>query len=235
MTEKLFGSGRRGGVLLIAGALLGAFIAGPGNSIAQKMGGVVGLSATTADKRYVKRGETLAAGTTDETKLAKFASTTFTPLAQAKVTAPGAGFLYITGNLSAADDTTTAGGSRLQYRLAVNDTPLSTTAESFELFMAEDLDAAAPNPRENGTVTGIIKTTAKGELHDHPAGPGGPGHRAGDPRQLDHLWPQRQCHVRAEGQAAQADQGTEDDKEKEEEAGGRRRRDDAVAQGGFRA
>ena len=123
----------------------------------------MGLSATTADKRYVKRGETLAAGTTDETKLAKFARTTFTPLAQAKVTAPGAGFLYITGNLSAADDTTTAGGSRLQYRLAVNDTPLSTTAESFELFMAEDLDAAAPNPRENGTVTGIIKTTAKGD------------------------------------------------------------------------
>lgn len=160
MTEKLFGSGRRGGVLLIAGALLGAFIAGPGNSIAQKM---MGLTTTTADKRYVKRGETLAAGKTEEAKVDKFNSTTFSPLVQAKVKAPGAGFLYITGTLSAQDDTTTAGGSRLQYRLAVNDTPLSTTPESFELDLLEDADAAAPNHRENGTVTGVIKTTAKGD------------------------------------------------------------------------
>ena len=63
MRDKLSKGGRRGGVLLIAGAMLGAFIAGPGNSIAQK---VMGFTATTADKRYVKRGETLAAGKTDE-------------------------------------------------------------------------------------------------------------------------------------------------------------------------
>ena len=76
MKDKLSSNGRRGGVLLIAGALLGAFIAGPGNSIAQK---VMGLDATTADKRYVKRGETLAAGKTDETPVAKFNTKTFTP------------------------------------------------------------------------------------------------------------------------------------------------------------
>ena len=160
MKDKLSKGGRRGGVLLIAGAMLGAFIAGPGNSIAQK---VMGFTATTADKRYVKRGETLAAGKTDETKVAKFNSTTFAPIVQSKVNAPGVGFLYITGNLSAEDDTTTAGGSRLQYRLAVNDTPLSTTPESFELYLPEDTAAAVPNPRENGSVTGVIKTTAKGE------------------------------------------------------------------------
>jgi hypothetical protein len=160
MIDKLFGSDRRGGVLLIAGLLLAAFVAGPGTSIAQK---VMGLTATTADKRYVKRGETLAAGKTEETKIEKFNSTTFTPLAQAKLNAPGAGFLYITGDLSASDDVTTPGGSRLQYRLAVNDTPLTTTAETFELTLEEDTLPAAPNPRANGSVSGVIKTTAKGE------------------------------------------------------------------------
>lgn len=156
MRDKLSSNGRRGGVLLIAGALLGAFIAGPGNSIAQK---VMGFNATTADKRYVKRGETLAAGKTDETPVAKFNTKTFTPIVQAKVNAPGVGFLYITGTLTAKDDATTAGDGKLQYRLAVNDTPLTTNPESYELYLPN-----GPDSRANGAVTGVIKTTAKGEF-----------------------------------------------------------------------
>jgi hypothetical protein len=153
MMEKLFGHGRRGGVLLIAGAVLGAFIAGPGASIAQK---VISLTTTTADKRYIKRGETLANGKTIETKIDKFTSPTFTPIATAKVNVPGPGWLYITGTVSAKDDSATAGDAKLQFRLAVDSTPLTTTPESFELFMPDGLPG-----RENGTVTGVVKTTAK--------------------------------------------------------------------------
>lgn len=159
MKERLFGEGRRGGVLLIAGAMLGAVIAGPGVGIAAK---AMNLTTTTADKRYIKRGETIAAGKTLETKIDKFTSSTFTPIATAKVNAPGVGWLYITGTLSAKDDSATAGDGKLQYRLAVNDTPLTTNAESYELFLPDGLTS-----RENGAVTSVIKTTAKGQYLVH--------------------------------------------------------------------
>lgn len=156
MKDKLSSNGRRGGFLLIAGAIvLGAFIAGPGNSIAQK---VMGLDAATADKRYVKRGETLASGKTDEAPIPKFNTKTFTSIVQTKVNAPGVGFLYVTGTLSAKDDSTTAGDGKLQYRLAVNDTPLTSDAASYELYLPH-----GPDSRQSGAVTGVIKTTAKGE------------------------------------------------------------------------
>lgn len=160
MTEKLFGRGRRGAVLMITGAVLGAVVVGgPGASIAQKM---MSLTTTTADKRYIKRGETVAAGKTVETKIDRFTSTTFTPIATAKLNAPGVGWLYITGTLSAKDDSATAGDAKLQYRLAVNDTPLTTTPESYELHLPDGVTA-----RENGSVSGVIKTTAKGEFKVH--------------------------------------------------------------------
>ncbi len=159
MRERLFGRGRKGGALLIAGAVLGAVIAGPGASIAQK---AMSLSTTTADKRYIKKGETVAAGKTVETPIDKFTTTTFTPIATAKINAPGVGWLYITGTVSAKDDSATAGDGKLQYRLAVNDTPLTTSADSYELFLPDGLTA-----RENGSVTGVIKTTAKGEFRVH--------------------------------------------------------------------
>jgi hypothetical protein len=156
MKERLFGKGRRGGVLLIAGAMLGAVVAGPGAVVAQKA--MKNLTTTAADKRYIKKGETVAAGKTVETKIDKFTSTTFTPIATAKVNAPGVGWLYITGTLSAKDDSATAGDGKLQYRLAVNDTPLTTNAESYELYLPDGLTT-----RENGAITSVIKTTAKGE------------------------------------------------------------------------
>ena len=159
MTEKLFGRGRRGGVLLIAGAVLGAVIAGPGASIAQK---AMDLTTTTADKRYVLRGETLAAGKTVETKIEKFKTATFTPVATAKINVPAAGFLYVDGAISAKDDSSTVGDGKLQYRLAVNNTPLSTLPESFELFLSDATDG-----RENGSVNGVFKVTGKGQLKVH--------------------------------------------------------------------
>ncbi len=159
MTEKLFGRGRRGGVLLIAGAVLGAVIAGPGASIAAK---AMNLTTTTGDKRYVLRGETLAAGKTIETKIDKFTTPTFTPIATAKINAPSAGFLYITGAVSAKDDSATAGDGKLQYRLAVGSTPLSTVPESFELFLSDATDG-----RANGSVNGVFKVSAKAELKVH--------------------------------------------------------------------
>lgn len=159
MTERLFGRGRRGGVLLIAGAVLGAVVAGPGATIAQK---AMDLTTTSGDKRYVLRGETLAGGKTLETKIDKFTSSTFTPIVTAKLNAPSAGFLYITGALSAKDDTTTAGDGKLQYRLAVDETPLSTIPESFELFLSDTTDG-----RENGSVTAVFKVTEKAELKIH--------------------------------------------------------------------
>jgi hypothetical protein len=155
MREKLFGNGRKTGVLLVAGIICGAVIAGPGASIAQK---AMNLTTTSGDKRYVKRGETIAAGKTVETKIDKFTSTTFSPIATAKLNAPGVGWLVINATLSAKDDSTTAGDGKLQYRLAVNDTALTTSAESYELFLPD-----GPTARENGAVTGVIKTTAKGE------------------------------------------------------------------------
>ena len=48
--------------------------------------------------------------------------------------APGAGFLVIHGSLSAKDDGA-AGDDKLQYRLAVGTTPLTTTPQAFELFL----------------------------------------------------------------------------------------------------
>ncbi len=160
MTERLFGKGRRGGVLLIAGAILGAVVAGPGASIAQK---AMSLTTTTADKRYILRGETVAGGKTVEAKIDKFNSSTFTPIVTAKINAPGAGFLYVTGALSAKDDITTVSGnhSKLQYRLSVGSTPLSTVPESFELFLEDGLTG---DPRENGSVTGVFKVARKGQL-----------------------------------------------------------------------
>ena len=164
MTEKLFGRGRRGGVLLIAGAVLGAAVAGPGATLAVKaMGGK--LTQTTADKRYIKRGETVAAGQTVETKIDKFNSTSFQPIATTKINVPGQGFLQIVGSLSAKDDTntTTTNGTKLDYRLKVGSTALTSTPDSFELFLP---DLAAPitsEPRENGSVNGVTKTTVKGQ------------------------------------------------------------------------
>ena len=159
MKERLFGEGRRGGVILIAGAMLGAVVAGPGIGLAAK---AMNLTTTSGDKRYIKRGETIAAGKTVETKIDKFTTSTFAPIATAKVNAPGVGWLYITGTLSAKDDSATAGDGKLQYRLAVNDTPLTNTAESYELFLPDGVTS-----RENGAVTGVIKTTAKGEYKVH--------------------------------------------------------------------
>ena len=156
MTERLFGRGRRGGVLLIAGAVLGAVIAGPGLSIAAK---AMNLTTTTGDKRYVLRGETIAAGKTVETKIDKFTSPTFTPIATAKINVPSAGYLYINGAVSAKDDAATVGDGKLQYRLSVGSTPLSTVPDSFELFLSDATDA-----RENGAVNGVFKVTAKGSL-----------------------------------------------------------------------
>jgi hypothetical protein len=162
MTEKLFGSGRRGGVLLIAGAMLGAVVAGPGLSMAEK---AMNLTTTTADKRYIKRGETLAAGKTVENKIDKFVGTTFSPIATAKINAPGPGFLYIVGSVSAKDDTTTVtpgNGTKLDYRLSVGSTALSKTPDSFELLLP-DL-GVGNDDRQNGSVNGVFKVTQKGQL-----------------------------------------------------------------------
>ncbi|MDP9228763.1 MAG: hypothetical protein M3M99_06855 [Actinomycetota bacterium] len=152
MTERLFGRGRRGGVLLIAGAVLGAAIAGPGATIAQK---AMNLNTTTGDKRYVKRAELLAAGKTEEAPLTKFTTTSFAPIASATIKAPGPGFLVVNGSLSAKDDGA-IGDDKLEYRLAVGTTPGSTTATSFELFMPH------LSGRQNGSVDGIFKVARKG-------------------------------------------------------------------------
>jgi hypothetical protein len=159
MTEKLFGRGRRGGVLLIAGAVLGALVVGPGATIAQK---AMDLTTTTGDKRYVLRGETIAAGKTVETKIDKFTSTSFTPIATAKINVPAAGFLYIDAALSAKDDAATLGDGKLQYRLAVNDTPLTTVPESFEMLLDDVSDA-----RQNGALTSVFKVEGKGQIKVH--------------------------------------------------------------------
>ncbi|HET8975389.1 MAG TPA: hypothetical protein VFN15_02070 [Solirubrobacterales bacterium] len=168
MRERLFKS-RRGGVLLVAGAILGAVVAGPGAVVAQKA--MTNLTVTSADKRYIKRGETVAAGKTVETKIDKFTSSTFSPIASTKLNAPGVGWLVVNATLSAKDDTTTPGDGKLQYRLAVNETPLTTQATSYELLFPHGLEE-----RQNGALTGVIKTTAKGaytvQLQAQEAAPG---------------------------------------------------------------
>jgi hypothetical protein len=160
MRDRL--KGRHGVVLVITGVILGAVVAGPGASIAQKA--MTNLTTTTADKRYVLRGETVAGGKTVEAKIDKFTTSTFSPIVTAKINAPSAGFLYVTGNVSAKDDTTTAAPnhSKLQYRLSVGSTPLSTIPESFELFLT-DL-GPGDDARENGAVTGVFKVARKGPL-----------------------------------------------------------------------
>jgi hypothetical protein len=155
MIEKLFGSGRKGGVLLIAGAMLGAVVVGPGATIAQK---AMNLNTTTGDKRYVKRGEIPAAGSAVETPL-KITGTTFTTIASTKVKAPGAGFLVVHGSLSAKDDGPQA-DDRLNYRLSVGTTPLTTTPQAFELYLGN----FATTGRQNGSVDGFVKVARKGTL-----------------------------------------------------------------------
>ena len=154
MTERLFGRGRRGGVLLIAGAVLGAVIAGPGATIAQK---AMNLTTATGDKRYIKRGQIVATGKVEEAQLTKFTATTFTPIVSTRIKAPGPGFLVVNGSLSAKDDAA-LGDDKLEYRLAVGATPLSTTPQSFELFMPHN------SGRENGSVDGFVKVARKGPL-----------------------------------------------------------------------
>ncbi len=150
MTEKLFGHGRRGGVLLIAGAVLGAAVAGPGATIAQK---AMNLNPKQADKRYVKRNESRQVGKVEETPLT-VASATFTPIVQTNLKTPGPGFASINGSLSAKGQGAT--GGKLQYRLVVGNTPLSTTPQAFELF------EPATNERQNGAVDGFVKIPRKG-------------------------------------------------------------------------
>jgi hypothetical protein len=160
MTERLFGRGRRGGVLLIAGAVLGAVIAGPGAVVAQK---AMNLTTQTGDKRYIKRGQIAGVGKTEEAPLTKFTSASFTSIASATFKAPGPGTLVVNGSLSAkADNDVGAVNDKLQYRLAVGTTPLSATATSFELFLTEA--PAGEDPRENGAVNGVFKVTRKGPL-----------------------------------------------------------------------
>jgi hypothetical protein len=154
MTEKLFGRGRRGGVLLIAGAVLGAVIAGPGAVVAQK---AMNLTTQTGDKRYIKRGQVGAVGKVEEAQLTKFTSASFTSIASATFKAPGPGTLVVNGSLSAKDDGA-LGDDKLQYRLAVGTTPLSATPASFELFLPHT------DSRENGSVNGVFKVTRKGPL-----------------------------------------------------------------------
>ena len=157
MMKKVFGRGRRGGVILIAGAVLGAAVAGPGMSIA--------LNQMQGDKRYVLKGTTLAGGQTVETKIDKFNSSSFSPIATATINAPAAGFLQVVGDLSAKDDTSTTStnGTKLDYRLSVGSTPLSNTADSFELFLPDLAAPVTSEPRANGSVNGVTKTTVKGQ------------------------------------------------------------------------
>ncbi len=164
MTQKLFGRGRRGGVLLIAGAILGAAVAGPGISAAVKMTGTK-LTTTTGDKRYVLKGTTLATSKTVETKIDKFNSTSFSSIADTTVNVPAAGFLQVVGDVSAKDDvTTTSGvnGTKLDYRLSVGSNPLSKTADSFELFLPDIAPTA--DQRENGSVNGVATVSTKGPV-----------------------------------------------------------------------
>lgn len=157
MKEKLFGRGRRGGVLIIAGAVLGAAIAGPGATIAQK---AMNLTTTTGDKRYVKRSEVPAAGAVVEgpTNLAATA-TTFQSLANTSIKAPGPGTLIIHGSLSAKDAAAPGvGADKLQYRLTAGGTPLNTTAQAFELFLPTG------DERQNGSIDGIAKVARKGPV-----------------------------------------------------------------------
>ncbi len=150
-------TGRSGAVLLATGALLGAIIAGPGGSFAAK---VMNLTQTSADKRYVKSGSVLTAGRQTEAKQEKFTSATYTPVVQTTIKAPTAGFLQVTGTLSADDDAATAGDGTLQYRLKVGSTPLSTTADAFQLDLPEATPATLH--RENGSITGWVKVAAPG-------------------------------------------------------------------------
>jgi len=116
-----------------------------------------------AAARRARQERPAAAGKIEETKIEKFNSTTFTPIATAKVKVPGPGFLTATGNLSAKEvaSTTSAQDTKLQYRLSVGSKPLSTIAESFELFLP-DLALPTDEQRENGAVTGVLKQTTPG-------------------------------------------------------------------------
>ena len=153
MTERLFGRGRRGGVLLIAGAVLGAAIAGPGATIAQK---AMNLTTSTADKRYVKRAEMRAAGVTVDTTQ-RVTATTFTPIAETTLKAPGPGFLVLNGSLSAKDDGN-ATPDTLEYRLAVNGAPIPVAPNAFLLYLNSN------QARENGSIDGFVQVPRKGPV-----------------------------------------------------------------------
>ena len=155
MKEKLFGRGRRGGVLIIAGAVLGAAIAGPGATIAQK---TMNLTTTTGDKRYVKRSEVPATGAVVDTPLA-LTQTAFTPIASATLKAPGPGTLIVHGSLSAKDRAAGGADTKLQYRLSAGGAALNTNPNGFELYLPNDPDA-----RHNGSVDGIAKVARKGPV-----------------------------------------------------------------------
>lgn len=157
MTEKLFGRGRRGGVLLIAGAVLGAAIAGPGATIAQK---AMNFNQASADKRYVKRTEVRQAGAIQEAAL-PFSSTTFAPIVATTIKTPGPGFLTVNGSLSAKDQSG-ADPSKLQYRLAVGTTPLNGTLQAFELFLPGSNATGVANERQNGSANGYLVIPRKG-------------------------------------------------------------------------
>jgi hypothetical protein len=150
--------GRHGAVLLATGALLGAIVAGPGGSIAAS---VLKFNQDTADKRYVKAGSVLTAGRVVETKDSLAPGSLFAPVAQTSIKAPTAGLLQITGTISANDLAGDTKEGRLQYRLRVNNTPLTQLPETFELSLG---NIAAPTAvtRENGSVTGVFRVTAPG-------------------------------------------------------------------------
>jgi hypothetical protein len=90
---------------------------------------VDGLDSTD----FLGSGDVRADGTASSTDIDNFTTTTYTDVVSTTVNAPKAGFLFITGTLSAEDDGSFAGRGDLFYRLALDATGLTNDAFYHEI------------------------------------------------------------------------------------------------------
>lgn len=103
----------------------------------------------------LKTGDVAAFGNASSVAINDFTASTFTSLVDTSFTAPRDGFLYLTGAVSAEDDSSFAGGGRLLYRLSLDGASLTDHTYAHELDYPEVSGAG-----DSGAATAVVPVSA---------------------------------------------------------------------------
>lgn len=105
---------------------------------------------------FAKEAELQAHGNVSDTNINDFTAGAFTSIISKSFTAPSDGFLLITGNVSAEDDSSIPGGSYLFFRLRLDASPVTDSGSEYELS-----SSGADNVGGNtGGASAVVPVTA---------------------------------------------------------------------------